>query len=123
LSSSSPPAASVPSRGNDGRVAGEQRGAHIAPLLSESEWQALGELRSGRSIADVARGLGVDQRSFRRLVAHATEKLRVAASLPSPPRSSGLGKMQVPDLVPCPYCEIFAGRYPEHHGPPAVITA
>ena len=94
--------------------------------LTEDEWGAVEAIRSGASPDAAARDLGVDERTFRRLLAVGADKLRMISSTKEDDRTSAADdqpspRMVVPHLSPCPYCENFAGRPSPTSGPHAVI--
>lgn len=89
------------------------------PELTSAEWQAIDAIRAGSDIQTAARDTDVDLRTFRRLLASGAEKLRMTSALaaPSVEAERTNGRMHIPHMDPCPYCENFAGRYPEARGP------
>jgi histidine triad (HIT) family protein len=73
-----------------------------APDLTNEEWSALDAFRAGR---------GADDRTFRRLVQSAAEKLRMSSGMPNTTGSPNQGGFHVPEFgAPCPFCELGAGR-------------
>jgi histidine triad (HIT) family protein len=97
----------------DNFVPGQER------YLDDAEWEALLELKTGTSITDAARHLGLDVTRFRSVIATAAERLRIA-SVQGTSDARESTRFQLPNRVPCPYCENFLGRFGAH-GPPAVI--
>ena len=82
--------------------------------LTAGEWEALDALRAG----DAASPARLGDLAFRRLVAQAAEKLRLASVQGDAEPVSGF---QVPRLSPCPFCEYLAGRVDADERP-VVIT-
>lgn len=83
--------------------------------LTAGEWEALDALRSGDVASRAAR---LDDPAFRRLVALAAEKLRLASVQGDAEPVTGF---HVPQLSPCPLCDYLAGRV-DTADPPVVIT-
>ena len=82
--------------------------------LTAGEWEALDALRPDDATARARLG----DPAFRRLVAQAAEKLRLASVQGDAEPVTGF---QVPRLSPCPFCEYLAGRV-DADDPPVVIT-
>jgi histidine triad (HIT) family protein len=82
--------------------------------LTAGEWEALDALRAG----DAAARARLGDPAFRRLVAGAAEKLRLASVQGDAEPATGF---HVPQLSPCPFCEYLAGRV-DADDPPVVIT-
>jgi histidine triad (HIT) family protein len=82
--------------------------------LTAGEWEALDALRPGDAMARARLGDPV----FRRLVAQAAEKLRLASVQGDAEPVTGF---EVPRLSPCPFCEYLAGRV-DAGDPPVVIA-
>src|SRR5687767_316376 len=95
------------------------------PLLTETEWQVIDDLRAGIPFAEMLAARAMDDRQLRALISTAGEKLRMASSLygtePSPKVGEDAPRMAVPAMTPCPFCENIAGRFPSDRQPAVVF--